>query len=69
MLLHKRTLPSPFILAMDRDASVAYYRECMSSINVGLLFDREGFVEDDALVSSFKKYDEAKLGESLHDIF
>jgi len=45
---------APFVLAVHEDTFVAYYRERVFGINVGLLiFVWDGFVEVDTFVSFF----------------
>jgi len=58
-----------FVRTLDRDASVADYRERVFDVDIwSPIFVRDGFVKDDILVTFFDKLNEAKLGDSLRDI-
>jgi len=60
--------PSFYVLAVDRNVSVADYWQQVSRNNIWApVFARDGFVDDDSLVSFFYKLSEAKLGESSID--
>ena len=64
----KDVFPSLYVLAVDRNVFVADYRQQVSGNNIwALVFVRDGFVDDDSLVSFFNKLREAKLGESSID--
>ena len=56
-----------YVLAVDRNASVAEYREQVHGNSVWApVFVRDGFV-DDSLVSFFNKLNEANVEESSID--
>jgi len=60
--------PSFYVLAVDRNVSVANYRQQVSGNNIRApVFVQDGFVDDDSLVSFFNKLSDAKLGESSID--
>ena len=57
-----------YVLAVDKNASVAEYRAQVYGNSVWApVFVRDGFVDDDSLVSFFNKLNEAKVGESSVD--
>ena len=58
-----------YVLAVDRNASVADYREQVSgSTRWATGFVRDGFVDDDSLIAFFNKLNETKLGDSSIDM-
>ena len=61
--------PALFVLAVDRDASVAYYCERASGTNVWVpVFARAGFVDDDSLFSFINKLNCHKIRDTSHDM-
>jgi len=64
----KDRFPRLYVLAVDKNASVANYQEQVYGNNTWApVFVRDGFVDDDSLVSFFNKLNEANIGESSMD--
>lgn len=64
----KELFPSLYVPPMDRNASIADYREHLSSGYVqASIFVRDGFIDDDNLISFFNELNEANLGDSPLD--
>jgi len=64
----KDLFPRLYVLVVDKNAPVAEYREQVHGNSVwASVFVRDGFVDDDSLVSFFNKLNEAKVGEPSVD--
>ena len=64
----KDLFPSLYVLAVDKNASIAEYQKHVYGNSVcAPVFVRDEFVDDDSLVSFFNKLNEAKVGESSVD--
>ena len=57
-----------YVLAQNRDASITYYSDRASgTIGWVPVFVRDGFLDDDSLVSFFNKLVRHRLGDSSRD--
>ena len=57
------------MLPMDKDAFLAYYwKQASNTSTLSPVFVRDGFADDDIVINFFKKLNDAKLGDSPHDL-